>query len=715
MKEEKFVNSYLANVKQIPETKKTKSYEENIEVIRNEDEFWDDWSEEHVKNVESTNDDCVWGDGNISMSNVEYHQPKFKKKLFCSCGHSFYVSLKFKKKVATNFKEETVIIKDEQSFHTITCRNCNKEYNNFDNLLEIGMKLYENIIDERFLIYSDEEKIKITKINRYIGVNLHSEKLFFKETKKHLVYNKKTKRFYLIDNVGVKCKNKIFSFGLRCSKEAFMRNIQPSLRHKVCYYSLNKNYMIKNIEQSCVKPLNNILNLFLQEIDERDRSEIKSMIDDSFLSKEKINELRLKDHKSISNFEREILSNYFDALSLVTSIIQFPQISTVLFTKGFNFFKELNSFNILPNASLLKRKNETKPKKIIEDIIIKTVYQSYNEYKTFSKTYEQIDDYDITINRLKKRKKNILNFSLSKNLFQNINCKDDLYCLSMLGSLNNFDSNFFQSICDKYGEREVLEMTSSFYLDNSFYDNKIISEKAIDFNKKIFSHLMKVFSNSIKKDEAKLKISHSLEDYRNRREIRKRQFNSRIYKDAINMIETLEISDEILYECNTSLEVYDLHDDLTERIKLVKLEKYNENIKIFTEKFEHVSKNEIDNIEFTLIDSIKGLEKESSEMNHCVRSYARGLSEGRVLIFSLYDKNTNERGTLELRNSIDGWVFSQLKGKRNIDCSFKMCKSTVDFMEILNKKDIKCKFSESNYDLRNFFKKEENESELSLK
>ena len=92
-------------------------------------------------------------------------------------------------------------------------------------------------------------------------------------------------------------------------------------------------------------------------------------------------------------------------------------------------------------------------------------------------------------------------------------------------------------------------------------------------------------------------------------------------------------------------------------------------------------------------------------MRHCVKSYAKGMSEGKHLIFSVKDLLNDERATLQFANAnknngLTSWTFSQLKGKYNSQSSERIIDSIKLFVEnFLLKNSIKVNITYKEWDL----------------
>jgi len=149
----------------------------------------------------------------------------------------------------------------------------------------------------------------------------------------------------------------------------------------------------------------------------------------------------------------------------------------------------------------------------------------------------------------------------------------------------------------------------------------------------------------------------------------------------------LKVSDEKKYlkkifSIKNMSELNTIHDELYKKISTQRDEKIKKEIKEFFKKYDILNNITVDGVKFKLINSLEKLNHEGNYMNHCVYSYAKRLSKGMHLIFSLECLEINERATLEFYNQRDGkdvWVFNQLKGRFNKKTSEHIVKAVINF------------------------------------
>ena len=678
--ETKFSNSYIANVSDSEKEKKTY-------ISRNE-------NGEEVENF--------------------YYNKTYKnhgKILFCSCGNNFKIDLKLTE-LSPN------------SFEKIICESCKKEYSDFTNVNELSSNHNDNVVSIRYRTFERENKIKLVKFTIYANVNNKTKKLFFKKETDSIVYNKLTNRFYKIKTI--KGKKIITSIGIRNAFYKFedVIHIYDDVRKIGCIYH-NQN-VIKDNLNDFVNPLNLFLEKILEQVDKRDYSRILKHVESGFIelkNTETNTEFNVISFGENTIEKKDNKLKYTKFLSIVTSILIIPKLANVLFVKGNDFFLDLITIESLPTPSELKKNKLTNPKNII-DTIVKQSLIKYNTLRNgFQKTNVFFDD-DFNIKTLteedlekqqkeikeEKKKRKIKNekikkFNLNNNLYNIINDKKDLDTLFSIVS-SNVEYEDLYYLIDYYGAQKTLKIFKQL-CGHTFIESK-------DYNYEILKHIFKIFiqdipSISLLSETATVIERHRFFNF----------FDTYFYFDTYKMCKDLNLDISEILNLKTWNEVIALHDDYTSLIDLMKMERFNEGIQEFSKYYKNIKTIKIDNIEYTLIDDVLSLEKESKEMHHCVKTYAHGLSTGRHLIFSVKNVVTNERGTLEFKNLIfrrenlkentssqyiyknSIWDFSQLKGKYNRKVTNEMIETTYKFFERLKEEKLKIEIKEiNNYDLR---------------
>lgn len=659
-KEKKFSNSYLGSI--IVKTRTPVSV--------------NDSEKKYKENSEKTFlDDMIENSFNVEIQKgIAYNiKRSVKYKLFCSCGNSFNVD-------SSILKTETESVK----ISPIICEKCKKKYKKKSDFITLSSSFKNNEVETKFLTFSNEKKIVISKFVRFAGVNRGSEKLFFNQIRTDLIYKKDTKRFYIANYKNSRKNTKFISLGINslANKIESFFYINPFQNIANCEQN---GYALKNYKAWFQNPLNNFLNLLFKEIYYKDKKRVEKTLLDKY-------NFRIEKKKYYKNSN---LIEYSKSLNVIISIIQHPPLSNVLFTKGLDFFINMTSLYQFPSPFYLRKSNETKPIKIVEDIIKKKYNYEYDSYMRVSRNLQRNCTY---LETLKENKEKIKKLKISKPLFNSISGLDDFYSLSFF-YLKEIDYKKVEQACNMYGAKNVLLLFKQ--LNNSYNYN--FGNNLTEKDYKIIFHTLK-----IKKELGETSVGPY---YLNK-------FDLHSYFDTIRLINSLEMNTSTLFSCKNWNEVVVLHDCLSEKYKSVKNEIFQKKISEFFKKYKHIQKTEFSDFQFNLITKVSELEKESEEMKHCVRSYAKGISEGRHLVFSVYNKRNNNRGTLEFINinntekKEDEWHFNQLKGKCNDYCSKEMCEATIEFCEVLKEKNINIILNKDRRDLSPISKDENSTSGL---
>jgi len=623
-----------------------------------------------------------------------------KLMFFCRCGKSFDIKTPMQTHIYSYSIENLQCPK--------LCKSCGNSINKKDTI-KLNREFFSNKTKRNYCCFEDEDRIQLVKFDEFTGVNLSSKKIFRKEYRSSIVFNKKSKRFYLYDS-----RNKFVSkvigvgiFNLNQTLHTFLEGI--SLGSKVCYNEDNKILMTRDIKKSLLDPLNKFYYSLLELIDKRDVKRVSEYLND-------IKAASLKSDKSINNTVKE---EYVKSLFILFSIIQYPYLSNILFNNGVDVY--LSTLEKSPSVSYFKKDKPTSPIKILKEMAIgwlrfnkSLICKSELKFYTNKKLRElkllkesEIDklennriikDLLLRVNFIENRIKNYKKISLPNTIYKKI---------SLLKMPTLDFVLLYMSLIE----------TASFTKEEMIYlieksDINILCESIINFSSENYTHPHLLhFDKSLNKKVKhflSLKLDSTLEGP-----------STFFYQDTIRMLEMRNQPLDNLFKIKKWTDIVNLHDELYTLINLEKIEKFNKGIKKFSEKYNIIKTSEINNITFNLIDDVVSLEKESKIMNHCVKSYAQSLSEGKHLLFSIFDKTTGDRATLDFSNlksnsfSVfhdiakdnglkisDHWNFSQLKAKYNKKTTQKIVDAVKSFgEEILKKNNISYTMDFTNYDL----------------
>ncbi len=624
-----------------------------------------------------------------------------KLMFFCRCGKSFDIKSSMQTSMQTYVNNV-----QRPKF----CKSCGNSINKKDTI-KLNREFFDNKTKRNYYCFEDEDRIQLVKFDEFTGVNLSSKKIFRKEYRSSIVFNKKSKRFYLYDSRR-KFVSKVIGvgiFNLNQTLCGFLEGI--SLGDKVCYNEDNKILMTRDIKKSLVDPLNKFYYSLLELIDKRDVKRVSEYLNDIKITS-------LNSNKSNVNTARE---EYVKSLFILFSIIQYPYLSNILLNNGVDVY--LSTLEKSPSVSYFKKDKPTSPIKILKEMAIgwlrfnkSLICKSELKFYTNKKLRElkllkesEIDklennriikDLLLRINFIENRIKNYKKISLPNTIYKKINLigmpKLDFVLLYMsLIETASFTKEEMIYLIEKSDINILCESIISFSSENYTHPHLLNFDKSL--NKKV-----KHFLN-IKSDNTLDGIMPS----------------TFFYQDTIRMLEMRNQPLDNLFKIKKWTDIVNLHDELYTLINLEKIEKFNKGIKNFSEKYNIIKTSEINNITFNLIDDVVSLEKESKIMNHCVKSYAQSLSEGKHLLFSIFDKTTGDRATLGFSNLksnsfsafhdiakdnglkiSDHWNFSQLKAKYNKKTTQKIVDAVKSFgEEILKKNNISYTMDFSNYDL----------------
>jgi hypothetical protein len=677
---------------------------------------------------------------------------------FCSCGSVTKVV-----ENVENSSMEKMTQGGSVSKYRKKCKKCNGEHQS-DITISLNSKLRDNVVKSNYNVFTDGDLIKLVRFDDLIGVNSSGKSLYMITNKSSICFNKKTKRFYYYRSY--RKGNKIVSIGLRdvyIYLHEFMRRLV--LNEKVCFNEANKVCLIRNINKDYIEPFNKFLNILLQFVDKRDVDRLThfleplKVIDVPTVNQSQIKGLELMRSSNSINFKNltnSVISNFH----LVISLIQYPNLSVLLF----NLKKEkyINLLDQSAPVSFFKKRKDLSQREIVQNIYIgkinylKQVRRGEFKYygnKEKGVTYSQIKKRFSKIlipehfSKYKKDMKSIEDFALKNKLickdFDPFDSPDDIVTYNTLSQLKTIEqtSEYVKFLrknkLPKYIIKDFLEspegslmsMCQTYYsmLYNEILDESEFCSLAKKYKLFPFVSILSEYFHIIdyheshnyvsSYEEAKEQnvfVKHFMNVYFNKSSHETREaYNDdflrtnfiRTYRDTIEIFKERGLGFDEIFKCKTIRDIVRIHDHWSQIISLEKMKKFNDGIKSFSQKYSHIKEYSENDIQFKLIDNVNSLSEEGSKMKHCVKSYARGMSEGYHLIFSVKDLINGERATLQFQRKIEkngliSWTFSQLKGKYNSQASERIIASIKLFVEnLLLKNSIKVNISYKEWDL----------------
>lgn len=662
-------------------------------------------------------------------SNVHKH---YDANVICKCGHHF------------KYDNLSIIfflsIKDTFSFNEkndIKCPKCNLKLDIVNSIKLENSYSKSNVFRKKYFLFEEEEKVRIVLLKEYIQYNKKG-KIFIQKDRKSITFNKKEKTFFYSGKFNNSKDKIIIGVSNKNFDTVFSDFFCESYDDKVCLEQKNTQNIFRHYDLDVIEPFNRFMNVLIENLESKDVSRIMTYIDfinyndfdfyfrDCTLNiNPYVNEFN-KNKYAIDKFNNKIIKDYANNISIIASIVQYSYNSNILFNKGKDFFIEILIEKGLPNNSYLKEKKPTSPTDIlIEAFRYKTIYALYYNKKNLKSNikdnYSNLILNDSNIKKIKKWEKdkqtensnnipsNILYYiseieSLKIDLHEN---KKKLFLPKVVFSkMSSWDSLVFFIAISKYLNKEqVLYICNKFDLNDFIFAFKRLNgfHSYESINKKTFNNY-----------DSKIKMINFIFKIQRKENIKLDNFPFDIIIDSLRCLKEL-YGDERgkyikdIFRCHNVSQLTELHDSLYKKVLLKKNKDHDEKIRNFCENYKEINTNIIENVSFKLIDNVDDLIDEGSFMKHCIGTYASRLAQGKHLIFSVKDLDTEERATLEFykinneKNPFDTnsvvWVFSQLKSKYNQKASENIINKFKIFYKKLEKSGLKIKVDNNSYDL----------------
>jgi hypothetical protein len=671
-----------------------------------------------------------------SESGVHKH---YDANVICNCGHHFKnddLSIVF----FSSFEDIISLNKKND----IKCPKCNLKLDIVNSIkLEHSYSKY-NVFRKKFFLFEEEEKVRIVLLTEHIQYNKKG-KTFIQKDRKSITFNKKEKTFFYSGKYNNAKDKKIIGISNRNFNDIFSKFFKEASDDKICFDPRNTQNIFRHYDLDVIEPFNKFMSILIDNLDNKDVSRIMNYID--FLNYNDF-DFYFRDYPtSISSKEKNIytvrqnnkqlLRGYINNISIISSILQYSYNSNILFNKGKDLFIDILTQRDLPNTSYLKQKKPTSPTNIfIEAFNYKYVYSLYyikknlksitkdyypnlilnntniEKLKKWEKDKQEKNGYEINNNNfysVQAEHSNILSYiSIIENLkLDLIKNKNNLFLpKTAFNKLTSWDNMMFFISFSRYLNKEQI-----FYVCNKFDLNDFIF--AFKRLNGIYSY-ENINESTFKNYESKIKMINFIFKIQRKEHIKLDAFPFDVIIDSLRCLKELYGDERRLYikdifKCHNTFQLKELHDNLYKKVLLKKNKDNDEKIRNFCEGYKEINTNIIENVSFKLIDNIDDLIEEGSFMKHCVGSYASRLAQGKHLIFSVKDLDTEERATLEFykinsdnnpfnTNSVT-WVFSQLKSKYNKKASENIINKFKVFYKKLEKSGLKLKIDNNSYDL----------------
>lgn len=588
---------------------------------------------------------------------------KDKQKIFCRCGHSQSFNHKIKRNIVKN---QDTTVEDKQSLETIKCEKCKTVYDgtNKVNLLVPDKEGIFSVSYERSVwINAAGEKVStLKKVKYFAKYSSSSDKLTMISKTDVVNFNHSNKKFSIfLVQPGADDDSQI-SGGSSESKnyenvsETLSLNRITRLEHFfryfefVTYVNMSEAFLFfQSIEDFVtdateVKKIPSISHIYrcydiIEETGKNGCSELYQMQDSGYGDGKMV-----KKKLSVGSY----LANLQDLAKAFISVISFPNITTILLTKGREFFFELLHSSNICNPNVYYMNKATYPVKIAEvstnfdrNGVLKKLKEASKKDEGGKKSKKESTDGE---------DKNYI--KISPVIFKHIKSPTDMDVL-----LNVYNKCYVS-------KQDIESILQSYDSDRAY---------------RLFKQLDKHTRNDI--EISPKHIHHILKDGLDEHKAGHSDFLG-LYTDTLRSIGLLELGEKFIFKIKNYKELKDAHDDLAARYNAIRDAKKSEFYIKSVNEFKHLNCL-VGDVKFEVVPTLESLNKEGMTMGHCIYTYLNRICEKGYLAVHVQHIISNERSTLGLiRSGKSGLDFEQLKGYQNsrasaemIECVIKFCKS----------------------------------------
>ena len=497
-----------------------------------------------------------------------------RHKLFCKCGGSVECKIENsvnvpvtieqmeESKLPGSFKYYSVVNKlppkesadtgiygytqSGTEFEPVICPDCKFVYNNFNQIeiLTSHNGIGQNISRVKTIVFENEKTLALCCFANKLIVNHRSKKLFSKELKQFISYNK-NKGFFVRGGQGTR-HSFIRKFGLR-----FLPN---NLREVIWTFSNIQSTRvdtgladIEKTEIDMMSSMDEFCERLLFLINKSDAEKIGNILTDKLsveISRLYVNlpdNILHPEHNKFFCVKHNFMFKY--KLPAIMALVIYPPIATLFFTKGLDFTLGLLNSWIVPTTKILKKNFPTSPVKILEAIVKLKMIEDSSNRRSMDKGYKKASKlstpthpvypkrfykYDDKIpDDIKQGDKRVESIKITKNLFKNIN-EPELIDALLLASLNEESlPNNYNSLMEKYG----LDACSELFRQATIQGRTRIGKEK-------FEHIIRLTRKQInaskKNDEYEYSVSHPNAG------IRANTIPIDIYADTIRMMDLMQ-------------------------------------------------------------------------------------------------------------------------------------------------------------------------------
>jgi hypothetical protein len=575
------------------------------------------------------------------------------QRLYCKCGGISNFNQKIKRNIIS---KHNTTVEDKTSVKSIKCHKCNtvfdKDTNGFNKPILIipdEDELY-NIV---FSIKESKNEIFLERNKYFARFNSQKDSLILNIVRTdYIKFNTKTKLITLFLE-----KPSIDKFQKErneaSEKQKTIENVSCSIKLTniakiedffvyydfVIYNGLEEIYSFFSSIDSNVNDIESIKQLSPSvrlsytnhkvEIDEKNDNYLLYLYVESEYNDGK----QIKQPMNIGGY----LNRFCELSKIFFSVINFPNITTILLTKKYSFFKEFINSNHVVDVEIYNKNEATSPIKIME---VSMNLDSTGKPKSVDKEGDSGDSIS---------EKQLSYLKLSPLLYKQIRSVDDLDLL--LGIYRKrFDKTEIETIFNEYEQKRVFNFFALL--------NKQRVESKITYSIKNVRHIFDKNIDVVDKEST---------DYLH------------LYKDTINLINQLEFPSDYIFKIKDFKQLKLTHDDLASRYNAIKDAKKSDFYKKVTKEYKHLNCI-IDEVEFTVIPTLEDLNKEGTMMHHCVYSYLSRVVDKDYMVVHVQHILSNERATMGLQRHGDTLTFEQLKGYLNGVATSALTNAAVQFL-----------------------------------
>ena len=575
--------------------------------------------------------------------------------LFCNCGNEQHFNSSLVRNLFLNSIE---LVENFNSLQSIQCNKCGKVYDKSKKLILLEPDVPITYL-EGYSLESIKEDFFILNKEKHISIYDSKEKMLFNLKEKDILkLDLKNNKFNLKINASSDKLNKENSSLKGCTSSFFdLEKIEDSISSSNLdltnvrdlddffhfnsfskYYGFEEISKVLDLLKVKVKDLEKFESVYFVDFIKGKHKLIKEKNDSGETTYFKEVESGFGDGKIIKKNLNigDYLFNSLNSFKLIVSILSFENASSIIHTKGYDFFKQwLDSVYVL-SPDVYRKYSATSPNSIME----------------------------ISLNYNKEGKRRTI-------------------------------KNVSNTFCDIYHQKEVLKVSNTIYNSISLIDGLsvlndcnrlgLLSKVNLEFlfqeykNNRVYSLLKKVIK-SFSNDEKNLNFRNIKHILDTNIDLERTDFIT-IYKDTIRMIEILEVKEKVIFKCKNYQELKELHDNYTVRCNAIKDAKKVEEYKNSVSNFFYLN-SKIDDVKFEVVESLERLNVEGLEMNHCIYTYLDRICQKTYLAINVTHEITNERATAGFLIKGKGIYLEQIKGYFNSRATKELIEKTLEFCEV---------------------------------